>query len=373
MAFPRIGGSGIPLNLGALPTNAINLKAGQIYNLPAGTFLISPGQVTFLQYLDPVTQTWRVLDCAASQTQIIDSDGGNFRLANLSGCPIGALITTQGSGLTNGVYVNGVKNDGSGTTGPSVSASSGSSKWTIVVGGAISTTVTIAAGGSGYTFAPQLQVSAPGPGGIQATATCTISAGAINAVTVTNQGSGYSSAPSITVVNDPRDTTGSGASLTTALTGSGTVTGMYPNDPGTVLTAVPTFTFANASTAAATAIMNFCVTGFTVGTAGTQLGNAQPFLVMSSGGIVAGSSVLTNPSSTTGLTTPRPALLQGTSTAGGGATATGAVIVDPGCGFQAVPNLAVMIAGTATISAAAWPVISATVGGQTDLSYVQPV
>lgn len=54
-------------------------------------------------------------------------------------------------------------------------------------------------GGSGYTVAPTLAISAPGGSGVTATATCTVSGGAINSFTVTNKGSGYYTVPTITI------------------------------------------------------------------------------------------------------------------------------------------------------------------------------
>lgn len=373
MAFPRLGGLGIPLNLGALQSNAIAIKPGQLWPIPAGTYLVSPGSYTFIQYLDPVTQTWRVLDCAASGNQILDSDGGNYRLANLTGTPIGGLVTTAGSSYVNGIFINGTS--AAGIAGIAATPSAGASTWTCIVGGA-NNTIAVTTAGSGYTFQPTLIVSPPPPGGIQATASCTISAGAINAASFTNVGAGYTSVPTITVVNDQRDTVGTGGVLTaSALTGSGTLVAMYPNNPGTVLTAVPTFTFAAAagSSAAATAIMNFTLTGFTATFAGVQLGNAQPFGLLTVGGIVAGTQTTTNPIAGTGLTTPRMGQISGTTTAGGGIQTTGSVIVDGGLGFQAVPALTVVGTGTFTISAAQWPNATATVGGVTDTSFIQPI
>ena len=51
--------------------------------------------------------------------------------------------------------------------------------------------LTIANAGTGYTFAPQIAVGPPSPGGTQATATCTISNGSIDVITITNNGLGY--------------------------------------------------------------------------------------------------------------------------------------------------------------------------------------
>jgi hypothetical protein len=400
MALPRIGGLGLPLNLqGAfgsqVPTpgvaatasssqfnvagasNAVTLPAGCVQMLPAGTYYVEPGPVTSLQFLDPASVQWRTINATPLAGGFyVESDGGNYRLANLSGCPIGALITNAGAGYTNGV--------GAAATGLVITPSAGGSVWVPVVGGAINSTVTITAGGSSYSFPPLLVFSAPPPGGIQATGVCTVSAGAINSVTVTNQGAGYVTAPTITLYNDFRDTTGNGGVLTVnaTLVGSGSLLAMYPSSAqnaafaagvgghGTALTAVPTFTFAPASTTAATAVMNFCLTGFTVTAAGAAYG-AGTFGLQTVSGLVAGAAAANTagPISHTGLTVPRPGLITGTLSGGGIATA-GSVVTDPGFGFQAVPALTVASAGTTVATTIAQA--AATVGGIADTSWVQP-
>jgi len=61
-------------------------------------------------------------------------------------------------------------------------------------------TLTIAYGGTGYATAPDITIAAPGTtGGYQATATCTVLAGAINTVTITYAGSGYITNPIVTL------------------------------------------------------------------------------------------------------------------------------------------------------------------------------
>ncbi len=59
----------------------------------------------------------------------------------------------------------------------------------------------IAAGGSGYGSSVTVALSAPPPGGVQATATITESGGVLNAYTITNPGSGYLSPPLVTLAN----------------------------------------------------------------------------------------------------------------------------------------------------------------------------
>lgn len=56
--------------------------------------------------------------------------------------------------------------------------------------------------GAGYTSAPAITISGGGAS-VQATATCTINAGAVNSVTVTSPGVGYTSTPTVTVAAAP--------------------------------------------------------------------------------------------------------------------------------------------------------------------------
>lgn len=372
MAFPRIGGAGIGLTnnagLGGYQggiatglTNRIAILPGRRYILPAGTYLVDLDLNSCIQFFDPANQVWVNANSAYYDGQaIVDSDGANVAIANTLGTPVGGLITNAGTGYTNGI--------GTAVTGCTITASAGASTWVPIVGGAMNTSVTITTAGSGYLFAPNLIIDQPAAGGFPATATCTISAGAINAVTVTNQGAGYASVPKITVVNDPRDTVGSGGVLTGgALSGSGTLTGMYPSAQGSVLTALPTFTFAPASTTAATAIMNWCVTSYTQTAGGT--GYSTTAVVFSATHLVAGTSILTNPAYTTGLTTPRPARITAGLSAGALTTAN-QIVEDNGSGIQAVPIMGVLpVITIPTVVATA----TANVGGVTATVQIQPI
>jgi hypothetical protein len=303
---------------------------------------------------------WRGISTTWDTNKPVESDGGNFRLANLTGTPVSAMITNAGSGYTNGI--------GTTATGLTVTASTGSSVWVPVVGGAVSTTAVSAAAGSNYTYAPIVVVTPPPAGGLPATATCTISSGGVNAVTITNQGAGYSTAPTLTFVNDIRDTTGSGASWTTTLTGSGSLTALYPSNNGTAITSVPTFTFSPASSTAATAIMNFAVTAYAVTTAGTTY--AAPVVVSSASNLVTGTAIYTNPLYEKGIIQPRPCRINaalGTTTV----TATGQVVEDNGAGIQTTPS---PIIQTQVYPAAAnSATLTLTVGGISDTSYIQPI
>lgn len=78
-------------------------------------------------------------------------------------------------------------------------------KSNILSGGGVES-VTVSAGGSGYTSAPTVTIT--GGGGSGATATATVSGGAVTAITVTNQGSGYTSVPTVNITGAGTGATG---------------------------------------------------------------------------------------------------------------------------------------------------------------------
>lgn len=386
MAMVRLGGSGIALptnpglatnttgaNAGTTQgyTNAVTLFAGETFMLPAGTFWVAPGPYTFLQWLDPVSNTFKVRPTSATGTQFIDSDGANFRLANTTGCPIGGVITTATcTGAVNGI--------GAAANGVSCTPSTGASVWTTIVGGAIGATITTATTtantsvGSGYTYVPIIVIDAPPQGGLQATAVVTaLSTGTVlsTAIQVINQGAGYTTAPNMTFVNDPRDTAGSGAAYVTTLTATSQLTGLTVTNHGTPLTAVPTLSFSIGS-CAATAIMNFTVTSYGTGTVGSSIAVGS---ILSSPNLIAAqaSPAVVNPLHTTGLTFPRPARIEA-GLSGGTVVTTGQIVEDGGLGIQVVPTGILTYAISSTTAVV--PVIGTlAVGGTTDTSFIQPV
>ncbi len=88
---------------------------------------------------------------------------------------------------------------------------------TPVISGGVVTSITITAGGSGYSSAPIIAIV--GGDGNGATATCTVSGGAINAVTVVAGGNNYTVAPTTIL------TTATGISLDSSATAN---VGIYP-------------------------------------------------------------------------------------------------------------------------------------------------
>ena len=354
------------------PNTPINLASGQVYTVPSGQYSAHVGPYTAVQQFDGVQQTWRFVEASAqSAPTIVTSDGSNVRLINMTGTVVGAVITTAGSGYTNGIYPSATALGTAASPSVTFAAGGGSVLATgnVIVGGAINTTVTITSGGSNYLKAPILIISAPPAGGVQATATCTISSGAINAVTVTNQGAGYTAAPTITVVNGNGDTTGTGAVLTvnTTLVGSGTVTAVTINNNGANMTSVPTISFAPASTTAATAVMCFgLLTSATTGGTGYTNTATAPFVATSN--ITAGTATLTNPAISTGVFVPRPAVGYVTCSA---STAWAATLTDNGL-FQVASAYTGVIPTSAAFGSTTGTVAN-TFGGVSDTVYLQTI
>jgi hypothetical protein len=374
---------GAGISTQANPVTTLSLPSGVPYVFPSGQYLVTPGKYSFLQSWDPSTCFWRTLGTPVhSDPQVVSADGFNRRLINLTGTVVGAVVTNGGTGYTNGIYFPAGVTGPNGATGipgnpnavvqagtaaaPSVTVAAGGgtnlAQGTLIVGGAINSTIAITAGGTLYTYPPTLVISNPPPGGWPATATCTISAGAINAVTVTNQGAGYTTAPTVTVVRHPLDTTGSGGILTVnaTLAGSGTVTGISFPICGAGYTSVPAITFSPASTTAATAIMCLTVTTANAQTNVSHLGVGNLGFIGSA--ITAGSSVLVNPDYQVGLFTPRVGYTAFSTAAGGGV-----VVVDGGL-HQVVPvGIVYASISDGTISAAG-TAVAPTMGGVADTS-----
>lgn len=322
----------------------ISLNSGQAYIIPNGDWVVHPGPYTIVQFYDPVGQTWINIDTPFNSPAILSvGDGTNYRLFNPTGTVVGAVVTNGGTANTalNGIWPAGSTGGVTATTTAGGAAPAGTAKFNCIVGGAVSTTVTVTAGGSGYTKPPVVVFSNPAPGGLVATGYATLTAGAVSSVTVTNQGGGYPKGvlPTITFINDPLDTTGSGAAATAALdaTNDGKLVAVTMADFGGGYTAVPTITIAGlAGSPAATAIGCFTVTTLPTVAGGTNYGNGAQLLFP--GALTAGSNTTTNPKYTINLFNLRDGRATRTTTAG----ATGAAIIDGGLSQVDVSNLAVL-------------------------------
>lgn len=343
MVMP-FGGPGVVPSSRGVPSSGLTLAPGTSYLVPAGSWAIDAGLYAGVERFDPVTGIWRHAGDQGRGAAFVISDGVNERIVNRTGCAAGALLTNAGSGYT---------------SAPTIAASAGASVWVAVMGALVNTTVTIANPGNNYVYPPLVLISSPSNPGIQATGTATITAGAVTAITITNQGGGYLTAPTINLINDSRDTTGNNAQATLSLTGQGTINGVLCTDHGNPQTAVPTLTFTGGggSAAAATVIMDFSLTGYTVGTAGVAL--VAPVLIAGVQQPTAGTSAYTNPMTQAGIVNMRQGSITG-ALSGGALTATGLLVVDGGH-YEAVPALLVSQQGVATTA----PAATATVGGNT--------
>ncbi len=375
----------------------------------SGQYLVDLGLYSCLQVYDQGLNYWKTV-VTASPNQIPQgtfmADGVNFRIANTTGCPVGALITAAGSSGTNGFYgytqfglgqgtavtiQNGIATAGNAVF--TITPNAGGSLWNAIVGGAVSTTMAVsgtvyngnlgvnntfgattggvtATGGSNYTKPPIVVFTPPPNQGQQPyllpSAVCTISGGAVNAVTVVQQGMGLLGLPGVIVVPQPGDTTGGGAIIGWAAaqnsnTGTGTVLGMWPAYYGTPQTSAVTFTFGGSSNPAptATAIMNFSLTSITNTTPGSGYTNAYAVWI---GGMLTAAAANTNPFMDKllwGLPNYPPLSVTASTAVTTLATGYG------GSGFQVAPTLGFgtqLAAGTVTTVAVQTPVV----GGNND-------
>lgn len=371
MGIMSYGGAGVNLNLRGQPTNNTSLAAGASYIIPAGPFLVNPGPYSFVQFKDPITGEWRMWNRSGTTTTYVESDGVNWRIANLSGCVIGAKLTTAGSAYT---------------AVPTLTFSSGGAAATAIMGQVLSTTVQLttpagmpaATSGANYTLAPTCIISAPAAGGLPAKAIAVITNGAVSSVTIIDQGAGYGAGPAsvavsnnqptITFVTNPEDPninsttnpiTPATATVSLDASSAGTVTGIIITNPGTPLTSVPTISFSSGA-AAATSLMAFTVTAQTV-SGGS--GYVVPVKYTTSGGVVATASAYL--STYNPLFIPRDA--NGTVALTGTALST-VTIIDGGL-FQAIPSAIVLQNGTVSVGTIATP----TVGGVTDSFVLQGI
>ena len=384
MAITRQAGLGmnlfptVPIQDPAPPVAALNpfstntgnqtLSAGEAWLLPAGQWYVDPGTVSALQVYDPLLQIWLQLGTPTNDFKFITSDGVNVRLANQSGCAVGAVITNAGSGYT---------------SAPTVTASSGSSQWRAIVGGSISTTVTITTAGAGYNYPPEVWIAPPPAGGVPATAIATLTSG-VPSITVINQGAGYTTAPAIRLTPDSRESLAAApgptttAYATTTLTGAGTITGLVCTNHGTPVTLAyngtyPTLTITGGGGAsgAATPLFNWAATSITVTSAGSGYTNNVPFVVQGFQGPLPTAAGSANPQLYTNLLTPRNSQIVGNTAAGTVLTATGSVVNDPGAilypsyvSAGTVTNTGITVAGQAAPTT--YGVCAVNLGGVTD-------
>lgn len=344
-------------------TNTVSLAPGDTLTIPAGDWIVSFDGFSVLQRLDPVTRIWRGYASAFQGEKYIRSDGFTQRIANLTSCPVAAVVTNGGSG-----YVQS-------TTTVTASGGSTNSTWTALVGGAVAASVTTA--GSGYTIAPMLFVDAPPAGGVPARLHCTLSGGAINAVVVDDAGAGYTTAPNVYVIPSPSDPNLANISpgaITATISGSaGKVTAVLCTNPGQPVSAIPALTISGAgSSAAATAEVMYTITSVAA-SGGTNWTDGLGFVTSTGGSTNASVAAnLQNPS--TNLTGYIPRKFDGVPTASAGAL-TGVTIKDGGLFISSnlSTNLPVLhaVGDTAGTNPSGALTLTPTLGGTISNVYLQ--
>jgi hypothetical protein len=364
----RLGGAGVTPSNKLGFGNRLSLAAGETWTIaPAGPYWVQPGPYTMLQVFDPILSIWVPFGNAGAWGGTgpiyIESDAVNYRLANLTGQPVGALLTNVGSGYT---------------SAPAVTISAGNSIWRSIVGGSVATP-TISNAGANYTYAPTVTFSAPPAGGVPATGIAVLSGGTLSSITMVNVGAGYTSAPLITITNDPREgvnnvVAGAGASAITTLTASGKVTAILCVDPGnTGYTSVPSFTFSGGggSSLAATPIMCWTILSFTPG--GTNTGWGTTLYPMLSGldtlGTITITAGSTNPAIQQNLVQTRAAQILGYAATTALAN-TGSVFIDGGIYTTIPKSIVIPSVSMFTGSLPAATTIVYSMGGITDTSYI---
>lgn len=380
MASPALGGPGVGLpppqllypaylsgNAELPGSNEVHLAPGQAITLPRGRFQINADNNALIQVLDPVSTGWRTLNTTGRTYMEVESDGFNYRVANLTSCPIGAVITNGGSAA----YAQG-------TT--IVTPSAGNSTWQPIIGGQPSTTATIDTAGAGYGMPPLCFVPAPPAPGLASVWTAAITNGTVSSLTCIDQGAGYPKAPTITLVPNPYDPnllagnaiTQATAHLTlVAASGSssaGKLTGLVCTNSGILQATMPTLTIAGAgASAAATVIPLWTATGASITAAGATVSATNE--ITSVGGIPANDSVTpvwTNPDYEFGIGHWKPRKASMVAAIGSGSVSSVSALYDGGL-FTGTPECLVL--GAAVTA----PTLTFTLGGANATVFITPL
>lgn len=352
------------------------LQPGQAFVIPAGQYSLAAGRYTDIQVYDQTTYRWRNIPTQPGQVHVLSSDGANYRIANSTGTPIGAVISNVGNGnATNGYNT------------VSVTASAGNSTWGTLVGGTLNGNACVSfnvVSGGNFSLPPFL-LWKPAANQtlpyIPPELCCNISSNAINTITVNYPGAGLTAAGSVVAINQPGDTNPGGANITmnATLSNSGNLTAIWPLTQGTEVTSLPSLTFNVGGTMCANTIMDWTVTGFTVSSSGFNYGASKPVMILSGNGVHGHTqnAALTGTSYAAKVAMPRQAWFSAVTEANSNVSNQNGnfTVIDQGKNFQAIPYL-VVIPSNANGSGPNGnnpAVLTATVGGITDTSYLTPV
>lgn len=333
-------------------TNKVALSPGEALTLPAGELLVTVGAVSMLQYLDPITGAWESVNAVRGQPMYWRADGFTSRVANLSGCPIAAVVTGGGSGYL--------------AASTTVTASAGGSQWQPIVGGQVSL-ISIGSPGASYSIPPIVLLPCPPSPGVPATAVANLTGGTVSGVTLTNVGAGYTVPPAAVVLPSPFDPNFGSISQATVvfgLTSAGAITGVICTNNGGPVTTAPTLTAGGAGSGATiSAVLLQTVTSVSIAGAGVGYGTSAE--VSTVGGRPA-AGAYTNPSLELTGFRPRKASIGMTLTAGS-LTGTGA-IYDGGLFAVGVAPTSLITSNGAVTTAAT---VALTLGAATDTTTIQ--
>ena len=393
MPTPLSGpGLGLPLPQNLYPSELQNapydlssnrqcLQPGEQLPIPAGDWYISTGLYLVLQFLDPITGVWSTSSNASCGrgAVFVKSDGFNYRIANLTGCLVGASVSSYG----NGSYVQ------SSTT---ISVTGATATIVPIIGGQLAQSGTFSIAfptvGGGYGVAPLVFIPPPPPaannpngvGGVPASGYATIASGTITGFTFTNPGAGYPTAPTPVVLPNPTDPNISSgitqASITFSLVGSGSLTAALVTNPGSALAngslANITLTVSGAgATASVVPVFMQTIVSATVSGGGTGYGTTAALLT-TVGGAPSTGTITNNPDALHLAWLPRPAQIGLVVTGAGTISAQAGTIYDGGL-FEGTPTPILvpgMQAGAA--GSVAGPTVAFTMGGSPDIAVLQP-
>lgn len=375
-----ISGPGVPLptpaplyppNLNQAPydvqSNFFGLPPGGSIVLPAtGTngILFDTGTNSVLEWLDPVTGVWRLDRRVTGGVQHITSDGFTRRIANLTGCPVAAIVAGGGTGFA--------------TATATITANVGGSTWQAIVGGSLSVS-TINAGGSGYSLPPILHITLPPSPGIPATGYCALTGTSVTTVSLTNFGAGYltSTVPCVILPNpfDPNAGTITQATVTLILNAgnASVITGALCTNNGAPLSTISALTLTAAGGAGAgatiTPLVMQTITAASAVAAGAGWGNvAEPAGVITTGGGGTTSvSAIINPAVEMTNFKPRAGAITVVTSSLGGLSAP--VVIDPGL-FLTAPSAVILPGGAVPTTLAS---IALTLGNLNDVVMIQPL
>jgi hypothetical protein len=334
----------------------VGLAAGDALTLQSGQQWVSPGPYSFLQYLDPINGAWRGFNTErGADGGMVWSDGANYRIANLTGCPVAAVVTAGGSGFVQSSAV--------------CTSSTGGSTWQPIVGGMVSLT-TISVAGSGYGVAPLLFIAEPPFPGVQATGHCAITGGSVTSIVLDNVGAGYPTAPTAVIIPSPFDpnlpTLPVQAVATFGIVGAGSISAVICTNSGAPASPTLTVSGGAGTGASVTAVQCSTITAGSVAAGGagfTQGGGA-----ITVGGIPSAVPQWVNPAIQLTGAIPRPAQIGFFAT--GGSLISVSTIYDGGLFFGTPTVLALPGGGSAQTTTAS---VTVTLGSTTDTSRISPM